>query len=80
MEEVLKLSIGILILLCGIPIGMFLAKMTKEELKQGQKYFRLIILLSLIGGFIGLIMLNDFLMFSMFFITIVTSQSLKSSK
>lgn len=80
MQEVLKLSIGIIILLCGIPIGRFLAKITKEELKQGQRYFKIIILISLIGGFIGLFMLNDFIMFSMFFIAIVTSHSLKISK
>lgn len=77
MNEMIKLIIGILFLLLGIPIGSYLSKITKEELKQGQNWFKLIIIVSLIGGFIGLIIGNDVLMFSFFFIAIVTSRSLK---
>ncbi len=80
MQEILKLIMGVLILLCGIPIGMFLAKITKEELKDGQKYFKIIIWIGMLGGFVGLVILNDFIMFGLFFIAIVTSQSLKNSK
>jgi len=76
MLEIFQLVIGILILILGIPIGNFLARRTKEELKSGQKWFRLIIIFSLVGGFIGLIIRNDILMFSFFFIAIVTSRSL----
>ena len=75
--EIVNLGIGILILLFGFPVGNYLAKKTKEELKSGQKWFKLIILASLIGGLIGLIFRNDVLMFSLFFIAIVTSRSLK---
>lgn len=64
-------------LVLGIPIGDFLAKATKDEKKQGQFWFRLIIILSLIGGFIGLIIGNDIILFTFFFIAIVTSRSLK---
>ena len=77
MNEMIKLIIAILILLFGFPMGDYLAKKTKEELKAGQKWFKIIILLSLIGGLIGLIIGNDILMFSFFFIAIVTSRSLK---
>lgn len=77
MLEIFKLSIGILILIFGIPIGKILAKQTKEELKLGQKWFKLIIIISLIGGFTGLFLKNDAILFTFFFITIVTSQSLK---
>ncbi|MCK4552608.1 hypothetical protein KAT80_00190 [Candidatus Pacearchaeota archaeon] len=77
MQEIIKLIIGILVLLLGFPFGSFLAKQTKEELKSGQKWFKLIIILSLAGGFVGLIIENDVLMFSLFFIAIVTSQSLR---
>jgi len=80
MQEVYKLIIGILVLALGFPIGNFLAKKTKEELKAGQKWFRLIILISLTGGGIGLIIGNDVLMFGFFFIAIVTSRSLKRSR
>jgi len=55
MQEMIKITIGVLILLLGIPIGNFLAKITKEELKSGQKEFKLIVIISLIGGFFGLI-------------------------
>lgn len=76
MQEVLKLIIGIAVLGLGIPIGNFLAKATTEELKSGQKWFRLVVLFSLVIGFIGLVLGDDALMFSLFFIAIVTSRSL----
>lgn len=75
-----ELVMGILFLLLGIPIGDFLARMTHEELKSGRKWFNRIILISLIGGLIGLIIGNDVLLFSFFFIAIVTSRSLKGGR
>ena len=80
MQEIIRLIMGVLILLLGFPIGIFLAKKTKEELKEGQKWFRIIIIVSLAGGVIGLILGNDILMFSFFFIAIVTSRGLKRSR
>jgi len=77
MQQISQLIVGIIILLLGIPLGNYLAKITKDELKSGQKWFKLIILLSLIGGFFGLIFENDTLLFSFFFIAIITSRSLK---
>ena len=73
----IELLMGIIVLLFGFPIGNYLAKVTKEELKSGQKWFKLIIIISLLGGFIGLIFGNDIVLFSFFFIAIVTSRSLK---
>ena len=80
MQEIIKIIIGIVILVLGIPIGNFLAKVTRDEKKQGQFWFRLIVILSLIGGFIGLIIGNDIILFTLFFIAIVTSRSLKVRK
>lgn len=77
MEEVIKLTIGVIALMLGIPIGNLLANMTKEELKIGKPWFKTITYCSLAGGIAGLILQNDFLMFSFFFIAIVTSRSLK---
>ncbi|MCK5149388.1 hypothetical protein KAJ87_00490 [Candidatus Pacearchaeota archaeon] len=77
MQQTIKLIIGVFVLILGFPIGIFLAKKTKEELKSGKKWFKLIIIISLIGGIVGLIIKNDVLMFSFFFIAIVTSRSLK---
>ena len=76
MNELIKLFIGSIILILGIPIGNFLSKTTKEELKSGQIWFKLIVFNSLIIGIIGLIIRNDLIMFSFFFIAIVTSRSL----
>ena len=80
MPERIKLLFGILVLILGIPIGNFLARVTKDELKQGKKWFKLIVVLSLILGLIGLIISNDILMFTFLFIAIVTSRSLKFRK
>ena len=75
--QLTNIIIGIFVLLLGIPLGNYLAKTTKEELKSGQEWFKLIIIMSLIGGFIGLLVGDDVLMFSLFFIAVVTSRSLK---
>ncbi len=77
MQEILKIIIGIGVLVLGFPIGNFLAKITKDEKKQGRFWFRLISIVSLIGGFAALILRNDILLFSFFFIAIVTSRNLK---
>lgn len=76
MAELTNLIIGTVFLLLGFPIGNYLAKHTREELKVGQKWFKLICLLSIIGAFIGLFYGNDTLFFSFAFIALVTSRSL----
>ena len=80
MEEVIKLVIGIIVLILGVPIGIYLSKVTKEELKGGRKWFRLIVFVSLVIGFLGLIFKNDFVLFSGFFVAIVTSRSIRKKK
>ena len=77
MQDLFKLLIGIMVLLLGIPIGNLLAKVTNDEQEKGQKWFRLIIFLALIGEFAGLIIGNDIILFTFFFIAIVTSRSLR---
>jgi|TARA_B100002003_G_C14054793_1_gene507928 hypothetical protein len=78
MQEIIKLFIGILVLISAFPIGSYLAKITKEELKQGKKWFKLIILVSLIGTILSLILKKDILFFSFLFIIIVTSRNLRA--
>ena len=68
--------IGILVLILAFPIGSYLAKITREELKSGQKWFRLIIIISLICSAISVAIRNDVLLFAFLFMTIVTSRSL----
>lgn len=77
MIELIKLIIGVFVLILGIPIGNWLSRATKEELGQGQKWFKRIVIISLIGVLVGLILRNDVLLFSFAFIAIVTSRSLK---
>ena len=74
MEEYI---VGIILLILGIPIGSLLARYTKEELRQGQKWFKLIVIVSLICAIVSAIIRNDFLLFSFLFVAIVTSRSLR---
>lgn len=76
-EEMLKLTIGIFVLILGIPLGKLLSKITLEEMGIGKPWFKIIVLISFIGGMICLFLKKDFLMFGFFFITIVTTQSIK---
>lgn len=76
MHEFSKLAIGILILLSGIPIGDILYRKTKEEIKYGQKWFKLIVLAGFAGAIVSALIKNDFLFFSFLFISLVTSRSL----
>ena len=80
MQDLTKILIGIIVLFLSVFVGNLLAKFTKDELKTGQSWFRIIVILSLIIGVVGLIIGNDILMFTMFFIAIVTSRSLKVKK
>lgn len=77
MQEIMKILIGIGVLVLGIPLGNLLAHFTKEELRPGRNWFKLIVIVSLICGLIGLVLGNDVLMFSFFFIALITSRSLK---
>lgn len=80
MLEVIKFFIGIIVLALGFPIGNFLASKTKEELRAGQLWFKLIIISCFIGAIFSLIFANDVLLFSFLFIAIVTSRSLVVKK
>ncbi len=77
MTEIVNLLIGAIVLILGFPVGFYLAKQTRDESRKGQRWFRLIIRISLIGVLVGLISRNDVLLFSFAFIAIVTSRSLK---
>ena len=77
MQNLIQIVIGILFLILGFPIGNYLAKITKEELKDGQLWFKALIILSLVGAIISLFLGNDVLLFTFLFISIVTSRSLK---
>jgi len=80
MNELITLLIATVVLILGIPIGNLLRKYAKEELKDGRPWIFLLSLIGLLGGFVGLIVGNDALMFTFFFIAIVSSRSLIRKK
>jgi len=77
MGELIRIFIGIVILLVAFPLGNWLAKLTKEELKAGKKWFKLLIIIALIGSVVSLIMKNDVYLFTFLFIVIIALQSWK---
>ena len=77
MQQIYQLVIGFLLLAFAFPIGNLLARVTKEELKSGKKYFKILIILSLAGAVTSLIIRNDVFLFSFLFIAIVTSRCIK---
>lgn len=68
--------IGITVLIIGFFVGDILARYTKEELKPGRKYFKIIITVSSFLTIISLILRNDSLLFTFLFIIVVSSRSL----
>ena len=76
-KVMIKILMGSIILLLAIPLGNYLAKKTKEELKKGQFWFKIITVVSLIGSVIYLVLENEVLFFAFLFIAIVTSRSLE---
>jgi len=77
MIQSLNFLIGIVILILGFPLGNYLAKVTKEELRSGQRWFKIIIFLSFIGAAASIFLKNDTILFTFLFIIIVTSRSLR---
>ena len=60
---------GFLLLLSSIPAGHILRHLTKEELKQGKKYFLIVWILSIVGALVLLAnpMINNNFRLSMIF-------------
>ena len=76
MTEVYAFPLAIIILVLGIPLGNLLAKITKEELKSGKKWFKLFMIICLICAVIFLFFRNYVIFFGLLFMAIVTSRSL----
>ena len=73
MQEIFKLLIGVVVLVLAFPIGDILSKKTKEELKEGKKWFKIIVYVSLVGGVVGMFIGDDVLMFSFLQVQIIRS-------
>ena len=60
--EGLNIVLGLVVGLLGFPVGLILAKIAKEELKQGKKYFKLmsLIIIVLIIGTLIYVLISGF--------------------
>jgi ABC-type sugar transport system permease subunit len=67
----------ILILLTAIPVGLLIAWLTNEELRDGQKWFKLIALLSCVGSVAFLILKNEIVALSLIYMAIVSYMSVR---
>lgn len=74
-----KVLINLFLLLLAIPVGFLISWMAKEELKQGRRWFRILVIAGILGG-IGF-WIYGFIIESltMFFICIVALVSLVKS-
>ncbi|MDA3836657.1 MAG: hypothetical protein PF542_03465 [Nanoarchaeota archaeon] len=77
MQEIIKILISVGVLVLGFFIGMYMRSQTKDEQKDGKKYFRIITIVSFILVIIGLTTGKDWLLFTFAFTAIVTAQSLR---
>lgn len=76
MQYAYKFILSVIVLALAFPLGNLLRNLTQDEQKDGRKYFIIILWISLILGTLGAILKKDGIMFTFFFITIVTSRSL----
>lgn len=72
----MKLLAGIIFLILGFPVGNLLREKTKDEQKQGRIWFKILTAIGMLGGIVGLVIGKDWILFTFFFIAIVTSRSL----
>lgn len=77
MNSIVQLTLGVVALFLAVPIGLFLAHFTKEELKQGKKYFFILCCASAVGAIVSLVLGKDIFLFTFLFMGIVTSISLR---
>ncbi len=77
MEEIYKILLGVAIIALGFPMGLILARLTKEELKSGRFWFNLLVIVSGIGAVVSLVFWIDYMFFSFLFFMAVTSMSLR---
>ncbi len=70
---------AVAILLTAVPAGFLLAYMTKDELKQGKKWFGAITCLSIIGSIVFLFLKNETVALTFVYMAIVASISLRKA-
>ena len=62
----------VIILILAFPVGYLIAYWTRDELIQGRKWFKMIIIASILGGFWFFIIGEDYISLTLIFILIST--------
>ncbi len=76
MTRLYQYVLAIVMLVLAVPIGNVLAKLTKEELRLGNKWFKILIISTLILALLSLVIGKNDLFFTFLFVAVVTSRSL----
>lgn len=76
----MNIILNVAILILAIPVGFLIAWMGRDELKQGRKYFRILLIASLIIGAYGFFFGKNYVSLTMGFVFIVSIISLIKSK
>ena len=63
--------IEIILLILAVPVGYLISNMAKDELKSGKKWFRILIIASILGAIGFYLYGNKTIAFTMIFIFIV---------
>ena len=80
----IQIILTLIIALAGYPAGLLIAHLTKEELKQGRRWFLAIIAISIIAIVISLLFLTGdslfFMISALIFIALISLASIIMSK
>lgn len=72
--------IEIILLIAAVPIGLFIARLAKDELKDGSRWFRLLVSISLSLSILSLLFGKPYQTLTLIFIAIVSFLSFTRSK
>lgn len=82
--NIVQIIAVIILMLSGYPLGLMLAYLTKEELKQGKFFFKILMALSLLALIISLFFLEKenliFFIAVMTFIFLITLANFRKAK
>lgn len=80
MAQLYQYVLAVIMLVFAVPIGDLLAKITKEELRLGKKWFKILVVSSLMLSILFLFIGKQDLFFTLLFIAIMTSRSLETKR
>ncbi len=72
--------IEIIILFLAVPVGILIARLTRDEMKDGRKYFQIIEFISIIGAIVFSFLRLPYISYTFGFILIVSIISSQRAK